>query len=293
MKFKLVDAFNDKPLMGNPCAIIMDADMLSDKEMLAIAKEMNQSETAFLMKSKINDLKARYFTPEREIPLAGHPTIALIHAAIESGILEKPKIKTTLSLELTEGPIRIDIEPYKKNTWLIHMFQRKPTFLKKHDPNEMAKLFNLKISDFMDNIPIQTVSTGTPMMMLPLKSKKALKKAKINIDSYLKYRSKSDFFSPHFFILQDESKDSTTFARQLGVPPDTTEDIFTGSATGAMAAYLWKYELITQNKFIARQGDWLNRPCHALVQAVGDIKSPLSIIISGTAITVITGEINI
>jgi PhzF family phenazine biosynthesis protein len=71
-----VDAFTDRPLKGNPCAIVFDADSLDDATMLAIAREMNLSETAFVLRSDIADVRARYFTPAEEIPLAGHPTIA-------------------------------------------------------------------------------------------------------------------------------------------------------------------------------------------------------------------------
>jgi trans-2,3-dihydro-3-hydroxyanthranilate isomerase len=292
MKFKLVDAFTNQPLGGNPCSVFLGADHLSSEQMLAIAKEMNQSESAFLMKSLNHSLKARYFTPEREIPLAGHPTIASIHAAIESGLIQKPKKRESISLELNDGPIRVDIESIEAGT-LIHMFQRKPQFLYKHDHKIIAEIFNLKQDDFIDEVPIQTVSTGTAMMMVPLKSKEALRKVKMNVDLYVNYRDKSDFFSPHFFCLSGESKDASTFARHLGTPPDTLEDAFTGSATGCMGAFIWKYGLMTKNKFIAEQGHWMGRPGRASVEAVGEFNDLQSVVVSGTAVTVIDGEIRI
>ncbi|MBN8538729.1 MAG: PhzF family phenazine biosynthesis protein [Deltaproteobacteria bacterium] len=292
MKFKLVDAFTNQPLGGNPCSVFLGADHLSSEQMLAIAKEMNQSETAFIMKSLNHGLKARYFTPEREIPLAGHPTIASIHAAIESGLIQKPKKRESISLELNDGPIRVDIESIEAGT-LIHMFQRKPQFLYKHDPKIIAEIFNLKQDNFIDEVPIQTVSTGTAMMIVPLKSKEALRKVKMNVDLYVNYRDKSDFFSPHFFCLSGESKDASTFARHLGTPPDTLEDAFTGSATGCMGAFIWKYGLMTKNKFIAEQGHWMGRPGRASVESVGEFNDLQSVVVSGTAVTVIDGEIRI
>jgi len=289
MHFKLVDAFTDKPLGGNPCAVLLGAENLTDEEMLAIAREMNQSETAFLMRSQSHHLKARYFTPEREIPLAGHPTIASIHAAIEHGLI---KPQESISLELIEGPIRIDIE-LKNGVHLIHMFQRKPKFLERHDPLKIADLFNLKTSDFLDGAPIQTVCTGTPMMMVPLKSRSALADIKMNVDEYKKYREKSDFFSPHFFILSGATTDGDTFARHLGMPPDTFEDAFTGSATGCMGAFLWKYGLLTKNKFVAEQGHEMGRPGKAVVEAIGDFSDLESVVVAGTAVTVVDGTIRI
>jgi trans-2,3-dihydro-3-hydroxyanthranilate isomerase len=195
-------------------------------------------------------------------------------------------------LELNDGPIRVDIESGKTGT-VVHMFQRKPQFLSRHDSEIIAEIFNLKRIDFIDNVPIQTVSTGTAMLMVPLKSMDVLRNLKMSVDLYLDYRKKSDFFSPHFFCLSGESKDATTFARHLGTPPDTAEDAFTGSATGCMGAFLWKYGLITKNKFIAEQGHWMGRPGRASVEAVGKLKDLDSVIVSGVAVTVIDGKIRI
>src|SRR5262245_51648691 len=101
-----VDAFTEKALGGNPCAIVFDADPLDDATRLAIAKEMNLSETAFVVQTKVADFGAassfgaRYFTPAEEIPLAGHPTIATVYALIDCGRLKLNGEWTTIQLEL-------------------------------------------------------------------------------------------------------------------------------------------------------------------------------------------------
>ena len=105
-----VDAFTDQPLSGNPCAVVFDADALDDAARLAIAKEMNLSETAFVVQSASANFGARYFTPAEEIPMAGHPTIATIYASIDSGRLKLNGEQTTISLELRVGVLRVDIE---------------------------------------------------------------------------------------------------------------------------------------------------------------------------------------
>lgn len=94
-----VDAFTTTALGGNPCAVIFAADDLDAATMQAIAREMNLSETAFVLRSTIADVRARYFTPEAEIPLAGHPTIATIHALVETGRLPMRGDQMTISLE--------------------------------------------------------------------------------------------------------------------------------------------------------------------------------------------------
>src|SRR4051794_24973474 len=101
LPFFWVDAFTSQKLAGNPCAVILDADGLDDAKLLAITREMNLSETAFVLKSSRADFRARYFTPEREIPLAGHPTLATTRALLDSGRI--PSGDRVLRLELTAG----------------------------------------------------------------------------------------------------------------------------------------------------------------------------------------------
>jgi trans-2,3-dihydro-3-hydroxyanthranilate isomerase len=291
--FVLVDAFTDQPLSGNPCAVIFGSDSLDEGKMLAIAKETNQSETAFLMKSASSHLRARYFTPEREIPLAGHPTIACIHAAIEAGLIRSEHSDYEVSLELNDRPIQVEISARSNGKPLIRMIQRKPIFGEVHDSEMVAKLFGLTTEDLLPGCDVQTVSTGTRQLMVPLRSQEALRKLVMDVVAYKKYRQQKDFFSPRFFCLQGITKEGQTFARHLGVSPDTNEDSFTGSATGGMAAYLWKYDLIPIPTFIAEQGHWMGRPGSAVVHIKGSRDDIESVSVAGHAVTVIRGTISI
>src|SRR5512137_2052836 len=126
--FMQVDAFTDRPLGGNPCAILFDADDLDAATMQAIAREMNLSETSFVMRSKIADVRARYFTPAEEIPLAGHPTIATVFALAETGRVNLTGDHTTISLELQVGPIPVEIYARQGRVERIVMTQKKPQF---------------------------------------------------------------------------------------------------------------------------------------------------------------------
>jgi trans-2,3-dihydro-3-hydroxyanthranilate isomerase len=127
--FMQVDAFTDRALGGNPCAIVFEADDLDDAIRLAIARENNLSETAFVVRSDSADFGTRYFTPAEEIPLAGHPTIATVFALIDSGRLKLAGDLTTISLELKVGPIRVDIQSVAGVIKHIVMSQKKPQFL--------------------------------------------------------------------------------------------------------------------------------------------------------------------
>ncbi len=291
--FTQVDAFTDQPLAGNPCAILFDADDLSDAQMLAIAKEMNLSETAFVRHSDAADFGVRYFTPAEEIPLAGHPTIATVHTLIDDGRLPLAGPQTNITFELQVGPIEIEIFAADGRLPRIVMSQKKPQFGALHDPAQVMPAFGLTPADLLPGAPIQTVSTGTPQLMIPLRNLDALRRAQVNIPAYSTLRETADFFSPHLFCLEGITPDGRTFARHFGLPPDTMEDPFTGSATGGMAAYLWHYGLIDQPAFIAEQGHWLNRPGQAFVEVVGPRDDMETVKVGGTAVIVLRGTLTI
>lgn len=291
--FMQVDAFTTRPLAGNPCAIIFEADTLDETEMLALAREMNLSETAFVLPSRVADVRARYFTPAEEIPLAGHPTIATLHALVETGRLPLRDGQTTITLELAAGVIPVAVVQRHGRIERITMSQKKPRFLATYDPEALLPLFGLAAADCLPGAPIQTVSTGTPQLMIPLRDLAALRRVHLNISAYAALRERSDFFSPHLFCLQGVTADGHTFARHFGVPPDTLEDPFTGSATGGMAAYLWHYRLIDRPTFVAEQGHWLGRPGQAFVHVVGPPEAIETVQVGGTAVTVLRGELTI
>ncbi len=198
--FMQVDAFTDRTLGGNPCAIVFDADDLDDGMRLAIAREMNLSETAFVVKSEVADVGARYFTPAEEIPMAGHPTIATIFGLVESGRLKLTGDHTQISLELKVGAIPIDIHARGGKVTQVVMSQKQPQFLATYSPAEVMPAFDLTAEDALSGVPIQTVSTGTPQLMIPLRDLEALKRARMNIPAYVELRGRGDFFSPHLFV---------------------------------------------------------------------------------------------
>jgi trans-2,3-dihydro-3-hydroxyanthranilate isomerase len=289
--FMQVDAFTDHALGGNPCAILFDTDEMDDTAMLAIAREMNLSETAFVRQSSIADFAARYFTPAEEIPLAGHPTIATTFALIDSGRLKLAGDYTRMTLELRVGPIPVEIYANLGHVQQIVMTQKKPVFSTIYDPAEVLPLFGLSVEDALPGAPLQTVSTGTPQLMIALRSLDALQRAQLNVPAYTNFRLQADFFSPHLFCLSGYTPMGRTFARHFGTPPDILEDPFTGSATGGMAAYLWHHGLIDQPTFIAEQGHWLNRPGQATVEIIGPPQEIETVKVGGGAVTIVRGEL--
>lgn len=293
LPFLWIDAFTDQMLGGNPCAVVLEADSLSTKKMQAIAKEMNLSETAFVMKSDKADFAARYFTPQEELPFAGHPTLATAHALVDSGLIKLTNKTTTISLNVPAGIIPIQIT-MNSSAIRITMSQLAPKFQRIYHADEVLPIFGLSAEDLIPGLPIQTVSTGTPILMIPLNNQQCLKKLKYVDESlYFELLKTGDFSFPHHFCMKGISSDSQTFARSLGVPPYGLEDSFTGSATGCMAAYLWKYGLLAQPHFTADQGHWMGRPGKASAEIIGSPNNIETIRLTGEAITVIRGKISI
>ncbi|NTW03205.1 MAG: PhzF family phenazine biosynthesis protein [Oscillochloris sp.] len=291
--YVLVDAFTDCPLGGNPCAVIFDADPLDAPTMQAIAREMNLSEMAFVRRSAVADVGARYFTPAEEIPLAGHPTIATIFALVDAGRLVLSGEETHISLELPAGVIDVAIYAKPGQAYQIVMSQLAPRFLSVYDPQDVLPVFGLHAEDALPGAPVQTVSTGTPQLMIPLRNLEALQRIRVDHVAFAALRARSDFFSPHLFCLSGVTERGRTFARHFGLPPDTPEDPFTGSATGGMAAYLWHYGLIDTPAWIAEQGHWMGRPGQATVEVVGSPDAIATVRVGGGAVVVIRGELSL
>ncbi len=285
--FAQVDAFTTTALGGNPCAIVFDADDLSAETMQAIAQEMNLSETAFVLRSTVADVRARYFTPESEIPLAGHPTIATIHALVESGRIPMQGDQMTIQLELRDGPIAVDVTANEGKPTFVNMTQRKPQFLNTLPAATVMPIWGLNAEDALPDYPIQVVSTGTPQLMIPVKDHDVLRRIVMQESAYRQLSKDAAFFSAHIFALGGATPAGDTFARHLA----PFEDPFTGSATGGMGAYLWHYGLLDKATFIAEQGHWMKRPGQATVEVIGDRNAIETVKVGGPAVTVLRGEL--
>ncbi|WP_210517757.1 PhzF family phenazine biosynthesis protein [Hymenobacter terricola] len=295
LPFLLVDAFTTRPLRGNPCAVVLDADDLTPTVRQQLAREFNQSETAFVDQAPAGSIEfaVRFFTPAEEIPLAGHPTIATVTALLHAGrvVLPADGSALVLTLNLLHGPIRVDVlPPTSAEPPLVWMTQRPPVFGAFHAPEVVLPLFGLTPDDLLPGAPIQTVSTGTPQLMLLLRDHAALRRAHVADPAALgRYRAGSDFFSPHLFCLGGATPAGYTFARHFGTPPDVSEDPVTGSATGGMAAYLWHHGYLSSPEFIAEQGHDMGRAGSVQVRISGPRAAIDTVQIGGTGVVVLEG----
>ena len=173
-KFYIVDVFAEREYEGNQLAVFVAEDAFSDSEMQKIAKEMNFSETTFITSKETWDV--RIFTPEAELPFAGHPTIGTAYVIQQE--LIKSNIKTLL-LNLKIGQIPVLFKYRSGNPEEIWMEQNPPTFTQFFDTELISDMLNLTEEDIDIRFPIQEVSTGVPTVIVPLKTLSALKRARI------------------------------------------------------------------------------------------------------------------
>jgi trans-2,3-dihydro-3-hydroxyanthranilate isomerase len=287
----LVDAFTDRPFTGNACAVVLDAGGLTRERMQAIAREMNQSETAYVLGGDGTRFDVRYFTPGEEIPLAGHPTIATTAALADARRLIPTGDRTEVTFVLRDGPISIGYELPVTGLPRVVMTQRRPEFRQVLDRAAVASVVGLRPSDLRTDAPVQVVSTGTPQLMIPVATPDALRRARLDTAAYGGLRSREKFFSAHLFVLEGATPEGRTFARHFGVPPDLTEDPVTGSATGGMGAYLFHHRLVREHDFVAEQGHWMGRPGRVEVHVDGTPEDVRSVSVAGTAVVVARGTL--
>jgi len=237
---------------GNPAAVVLHADSFSKERMLTIAQEIGFSETAFVMKSDKADIKVRYFTPVREVDLCGHATIAVFSLLRDLGILKKGLYKLETSNEI----LGIDISDDN-----VMMEMSKPRFYEFADPKEVADSLNIGVEDLItENLP-QFVSTGLKDLIIPIRSKAILDQLIPDFDKIIELSERYGAEGYHLFTLNNNEITAYTrnFAPTLGI----MEESATGTASGALAAYLYKYDLMHKGELesvVFQQGEVMGRP---------------------------------
>jgi len=285
--YYIVDVFAERRYEGNQLAVFICQESLTDSEMQRIAKEMNYSETTFI--TSFENYTVRIFTPETELPFAGHPTLGTAFVIQQEFI--KGKV-TTIPLNLKIGQIPVLFKYKGDYVSEIWMEQKEPTFHGFFAPDLIAEVLNLKENDIDKRFRIQEVSTGVPTIITPLKSLNALKRAKINIDKYYDLIENTKAKSILIFCPETYDKNNDLnvrfFADFYGVP----EDPATGSGNGCLAAYLVKQDYFNKRNIDIRveQGYEIGRPSLLLLRAE-EKESKYYVSVGGKAIIVAKGEL--
>jgi PhzF family phenazine biosynthesis protein len=291
--FDWVDAFADRPFGGNGCVVVHGAAALDAGARMALVRETSLSECAYVVPSDRADFGARYYLADREILMAGHPTIATVRSLVHRGLVDLSSGEARFTLEVGAGvlPIRVTL---RDGVPLIAMTQARPVFGPWQDAAEVAAIFGLTAGDVA--APPRVVSTGTPFCVVLLQGRAALDRARLDAGRLRDWQARAGvdrLMEPFLATLGGATAGGDTFARLLLAPPLPAEDPFTGSATGCMAAYLWAGGHIPRPDFVAEQGHGLGRPGRAEVSVLGPPDDIAGVVVAGQGVVLMEGRLRL
>lgn len=244
MKFYILDVFAENKYQGNQLSVLIPDRELSIEEMQQITREMNFSETTFIMSRKQDNggYFVRIFTQGSEVPFAGHPTLGT--AYLIQKLYEPHSDKIILNLGV--GQIPVEFRGKDKNE--LFMQQKQPSFEKTIEPNLIAEILNISLHDINTDFPIQVVSTGLPAVIIPIKTLATVKKCVINHAKYQHFLDTIFQANLMVFTTETEHKENQVHARVFVDDPGFFEDPATGSANGNLACYLLQHNFFQKKK---------------------------------------------
>jgi trans-2,3-dihydro-3-hydroxyanthranilate isomerase len=290
--FYIVDVFAEKKYAGNSLAVFLNTQGLSDTEMQQITREMNYSETTFIRSFGTTDggYDVRIFTPRVEVPFAGHPTLGTAYVILEE-IIRKPSELIILNLKVGQIPVTVSYRDSKID--MLWMKQNSPSFGRVMDPEAISSILNLEKNEIDDKFPIQDVSTGSPFMIVPLKTLASLKRARVARERYFAFFKDTPaegmlVFCPEAYRPEDDLS-VRVFAEHHGIP----EDAATGSGNGCLAAYLVKYRYFGKTRLDIRvgQGYEISRPSLLSGRAEEGQEGIIDVSVGGRVVMVAKGEL--
>lgn len=282
------DVFSQTPLEGNSLAVFFDARGLSDGEMQAIAREMNLSETTFIVPrepeiERERGVRVRIFTTQEELPFAGHPTLGTAFAL--RGETEAKEV----ALDLNVGKIRVQFEKPADGGVFGEMTQLDPSFGERHERETVARVLGLRVEDFDSALPIQTVSTGVAFTITPMKSLAVMQNLRVDLQRASEYIEKTG--GNFFYFVSREAVDSVArlHARMFFY---NGEDPATGSAAGCAAAWMVAHEVAQpEERVLIEQGIEIRRPSRIFVRAARRDNRIVNVRVGGHAAEVMRGEL--
>jgi trans-2,3-dihydro-3-hydroxyanthranilate isomerase len=298
--FEQVDVFTEQPFAGNPLCVVPDGTGLSTEQMQAIAREMNLSETTVVLPA--TDPRAAYwmriFTPAKEIPFAGHPSVgtAYVMAHIGRFPLQEPVTRIFQQVGIGTLPLDIDISGGKPGR--VVMTQGRPAFGEiLRDVTPVAEALGVDVGTLVrTKLPIQVVSTGLEHLMVPLPDLETAGRLQPNailLDRLLGQRGALGCFA---FSLQATTPDAFAHARMFAPGAGVPEDPATGSAAGPLGAYLAVHGVLPKDEaaFVLEQGIEMGRPSRIWVEVLRDATGmPTTIRVGGHTVRVIRGTIHV
>jgi trans-2,3-dihydro-3-hydroxyanthranilate isomerase len=295
-RFVQVDVFTDRVFGGNPLAVFLDARGLDDARMQQIAREMNLSETVFLFPPSRPDCVAalRIFTPAREVPFAGHPTVGTAWVLAAHGMA--PAGAARFVLEEKIGPVPVELEGDPSRPGFIWMTHGPATFdAALGDRDAVARTLGLTEADLWPGAPIQPGSTGNKFLLVPLRDRSTVDRAALDVRLLLDIMGDWPRFG--VFVFSPDPAAGRVYARMFG--PHSSgipEDPATGSATGPLGAYLVLNGLVRRGalvEIVSEQGTKMGRQSFLHIRIAMEGERITGIRVGGSVVPVLEGELRI
>jgi trans-2,3-dihydro-3-hydroxyanthranilate isomerase len=296
LSFLHYDVFTEEPLVGNQLAVFTDARGLDTAKMQAVAREMNFSESTFILPTERpdTDIRMRIFTPFNEMPMAGHPTIGSTFALAHSGVIKKDAERFVFGLNI--GPTPVDLEWADGGLSFAWMTQRPPTFgpiVSQHAA--VASALGLKTEDLAENLPVQEVSCGVPYLFVAVRDHAAVDRAVADVGGFARLCEACGLDLPVLlFSVGGPSPADTAYSRMFAPDFGIIEDPATGSAAGPLGCYLVHHGLVTgeaAGRIQISQGVAMGRPSRLHVALAGTGKEITDVKVGGAAVLVGRGEL--
>ena len=305
--FLQYDVFTDRAFCGNPLAVFPEAEGISDEKMMQIAREMNLSETVFVLKPEAENVlrRLRIFTPMREIPFAGHPIVGTWTCLAQEGVVPLPDGCNgwqRIFHEVGIGVLPVDIEFKDGKPVQVVMTQGEFQVLTEiddaHEQAEIAHALGLAREDLDESLPIQVITTGLSCLAVPIRSLADLRDCKINTSLLSDIYKRHGGTGCHAFTRETlEVGASRAHARFFAPADNIPEDPATGSACGALGGYLVHHGGLSlepedgRYKFVIEQGDFINRPSRINLDVKGEAGRVEEVKVGGQAVLVARGEV--
>ncbi len=274
----IVDAFATQPFAGNPAGVIPEADGLPEETMQRIAAELHCSETAFVLESSAADLRVRFFSPVREVDLCGHATVATFHVLNKTA-----NVPDQLAMETRAGVLPIEIRGE-----MVYMQQAQPSF-RSVDIDRAAVASALGVDETaIADLPVEAASTGLWSLNVPLVSRTAMEHLYPDYDAIRDVCVNNDVGALFAFTFDTVDEENLVHGRCFAPCYSIDEDPVTGTANGALGAYLRRHDLLEAMRYTAEQGYELGRPGVVHVDVSGS-----RVWVGGSAVTTVSGDLSL
>lgn len=285
-----VDAFTRVPLRGNPAVVMPFARGLGEGEMKAVAREVNASETAFVFPTHNADVKIRFFTPSQEVPFCGHALVGTLTLLEEMGIVKVNGNFSRVTVETGVGVLAVDL--VRDDGGLrVDTNQAVPAFRPCPVPaDRVLEVLGLDDEDLRADLPLELAYTGLWHLLVPLVGADALDGVLPDFRALAGLNRELGVMTTHLFVAEGDGFACRDFAPAAGID----EDPVTGSAAGALGAYLLRHREIRPAVPIRiTQGDAQDRPGEVRVVVGGEAGVPASVVVGGSAVVSLRGEIRL